>query len=84
MAYSNPKKEEVMKKNNQEIIAEIKNALQLPKTTLELVMELKSGKRKRIPPEFIEDALKAINDAVKLLNKLARWEEGGKSWSKKT
>ena len=73
MAYSDPKKEEVMKKNNHEIIAEIKNALQLPKTTLELVLEFKCGNRKRIPPEFIEDALKAINDVVKLLNKLASW-----------
>ena len=62
-----------MKKDNQEIIAEIKNALQLPKTTLELLLELKNGQRKNIPPEFIEDALKALADAVRLLNKLAKW-----------
>jgi len=55
-----------------EIIAKIKNKLQYPKTTLELIMELKAGRRKRVPDYFIEDALKALDKAVCLLNKLKR------------
>jgi hypothetical protein len=61
------------KKDKKEIIAEIKNKLQYPKTTLEVLLELKAGKRKRMPEEFIKDALKAIDQAVRLLNKLAEW-----------
>jgi len=61
------------KKDKKTIIADIKNRLQYPKTTLEILMELKAGKRKQIPEEFIEDALKAIDQAVRLLNKLAEW-----------
>lgn len=63
----------VAKDRASEIIAEIKNKLQYPKTTLEILIELKAGKRKRIPEEFIKDALKAIDQAVRLLNKLAEW-----------
>lgn len=62
------------KKDKKELIAEIKNKLQYPKTTLEILKELKTGKRKRMPEEFIEDALKAIDQAVRLLNKLAGWK----------
>lgn len=59
--------------SKEEAVAEIKNALQYPKTTLEVLRELKAGKRKRFPDEFIDDALKAIDDAVRILNKLAGW-----------
>jgi len=33
--------------------------------------DLEANKRKRVPIEFIEDALKALDKAVRLLNKLA-------------
>jgi hypothetical protein len=56
-----------------EVVAEIKNKLVRPKATLQLITELKAGKRKRIPDEFIEDALKDIDKIVRLLNKLAGW-----------
>lgn len=59
--------------SKEEAVAEIKNALQYPKTTLEILREVKAGKRKNLPDEFIEDALKAIDDAVRILNKLAGW-----------
>ena len=60
--------------SKEEAVAEIKNALQYPKTTLEILRELKAGRRKNIPDEFIDDALKAIDDAVRILNKLAGWQ----------
>lgn len=59
--------------SKEEAVAEVKNALQYPKTTLEILREVKSGKRKNLPDEFIDDALKAIDDAVRILNKLAGW-----------
>lgn len=55
-----------------EIIAKIKSKLQYPKTTLELIAELKAGKRKRVPDYFIEDALRELDKAVFLLNKLKK------------
>lgn len=61
------------KKDKEELITEIKNKLVRPKATLQLITELKAGKRKRIPDEFIEDALKDIDKIVRLLNKLAGW-----------
>jgi len=60
--------------SKEEAVAEVKNALQYPKTTLEILREVKSGKRKNLPDEFIDDALKAIEDAVRILNKLAGWQ----------
>ncbi len=60
--------------SREEAVAEVKNALQYPKTTLEILREVKAGKRKNLPDEFIEDALKAIDDAVRILNKLAGWQ----------
>lgn len=63
----------MMSKDNKGIIAEIKNKLVRPKATLQLITELKAGKRKRIPDEFIEDALKDIDKIARLLNKLAGW-----------
>ncbi len=60
--------------SKEEAIAEVKNALQYPKTTLEILRELKAGRRKNLPDEFIDDALKAIDDAVRILNKLAGWQ----------
>lgn len=60
--------------SKEEAVAEIKNALQYPKTTLEILRELKAGRRKNLPDEFIDDALKAIDDAVRILNKLAGWQ----------
>jgi len=60
--------------SKEEAVAEVKNALQYPKTTLEILREVKAGKRKNLPDEFIEDALKAIDDAVRILNKLAGWQ----------
>lgn len=56
--------------DRKEIVAKIKNKLQYPKTTLQLFAELKAGKRKRVPEYFIEDALKELDKAVRLLNKL--------------
>ncbi len=55
---------------NKEIIADIKNKLQGPMTTLELMAEKKANK-KRVPIEFIEDALKDIDKAVELLDELS-------------
>lgn len=52
----------------------LKNKLQALKTTLQLIAELKAGRRKNIPVEFIEDALKAIDQVIRLLNKLAGWK----------
>ena len=63
-----------MDKDKQKIIADIKNKLQYPKTTLQIIAELKTRKRKNIPIEFIEDAIKALDQAVKLLNRLAGWK----------
>jgi len=63
-----------MRQDTNKIIADIKNALQLPKTTLELWRELRTGQRKRMPPEFIEDALKSLDRAVRLLDILAGWK----------
>ena len=63
----------MMGKATAEVVAEIKNKLVRPKATLQLIAELKAGKRKRIPDEFIEDALKDIDKIVRLLNKLAGW-----------
>ena len=60
--------------SREEAIAEVKNALQYPKTTLEILRELKAGRRKNLPDEFIDDALKAIDDAVRILNKLSGWQ----------
>lgn len=60
-----------MKMNKEEIITKIKDMLEYPKTTLELVAELKAGRRKRIPDFFIEDALRELDKAVRLLNKFA-------------
>jgi len=60
--------------SREEAVAEVKNALQYPKTTLEILREVKAGKRKNLPDEFIDDALKAIDDAVCILNKLAGWQ----------
>jgi len=60
--------------SKEEAVAEVKNALQYPKTTLEILREVKAGKRKNLPDEFIDDALKAIDDAVRILNKLAGWQ----------
>lgn len=60
--------------SKEEAVAEVKNALQYPKTTLEILREVKAGKRKNLPDEFIDDALKAIDDAVRILNKLAGWK----------
>lgn len=60
--------------SREEAIAEFKNALQYPKTTLEILRELKAGRRKNLPDEFIDDALKAIDDAVRILNKLSGWQ----------
>lgn len=53
-----------------EIISKIKHNLQYPKITLELMHELKPDKWKRIPGYFITDALKELDKAGKLLNKL--------------
>ena len=60
--------------SKEEAVAEVKNALQYPKTTLEILRELKAGRRKNLPDEFIDDALKAIDDAVRILNKLTGWQ----------
>lgn len=60
-----------MDKKGKDIIADIKNKLQYSKITLQLIAELKAGKRKRVPIEFIEDALKELDKAVRLLNKFA-------------
>ena len=60
--------------SKEEAVAEIKNALQYPKTTLQILREIKAGRRKSLPDEFIEEALKAIDDAVRILNKLAGWQ----------
>ena len=43
-------------------------------TTLEILREVKAGRRKNLPDEFIDDALKAIDDAVRILNGLAGWQ----------
>lgn len=59
--------------SKEETVAEIKNALQYPKTTLEILREIKASRRKNLPNEFIDDALKAIDDAVRILNNLADW-----------
>ena len=56
----------------EEIIAKIKHKLQYPRTTLELIKELKGGKRKRVPEYFIDDALCALDKATCLLNKLKK------------
>lgn len=58
--------------NREEIVAKIKNRLQYPKTTLQLFAELKAGKRKRVPDYFIADALRELDKAVRLLNKLMK------------
>lgn len=58
-----------MKMSKEEIITKIKDMLEYPKTTLELMAELKAGRRKRIPDFFIEDALRELDKAVRLLNK---------------
>ncbi|MDD5736692.1 MAG: hypothetical protein PHH20_00180 [Candidatus Omnitrophica bacterium] len=60
--------------SKEEAVAEVKNALQYPKTTLEILREVKTGKRKNLPDEFIDYALKAIDEAVRILNKLAGWQ----------
>lgn len=77
MAYLLPfeigEKEAVFMSKEQDIIAKIKNKLQYPKTALQLIAELKAGRRKNVPDEFIEDALRELDRAVKLLNKLAGW-----------
>ncbi|MGA2775126.1 MAG: hypothetical protein ABSE81_03575 [Candidatus Omnitrophota bacterium] len=59
-----------MKMSKAEIIAKIKDRLQYPKTTLELMAELKAGKRERIPEYFIDDALRELDKAMQLLDKL--------------
>ena len=58
--------------DRKEIVAKIKNKLQYPKTTLQLFAELKAGRRKRVPDYFITDALKELDRAVRLLNKLVK------------
>jgi len=59
-----------MKMTKTEVISKIKAKLQYPKVTLELVLKLKRGRRKRIPEYFITDALRELDKATKLLNKL--------------
>lgn len=58
---------------NKHTIAEIKNQLQFPKTLIEIMME-ENVNRNNVPIEFFDDATKAINKIVRLLNKLAKWE----------
>ncbi len=58
--------------SREEIAAKIKNKLQYPKTTLQLFAELKAGRRKRVPDYFITDALKELDKATQLLNKLVK------------
>ena len=60
-----------MDKKGKDIIKEIKHKLQYPIITLQLIADLEASKRKRVPIEFIEDALKALDKVVRLLNKLA-------------
>lgn len=63
-----------MKKiTNKEVIAEIKNSLQYPKTVLEIILEKKIYQN-HFPEYFLTDALKAINKIVKQLNKLANFD----------
>ena len=59
---------------DEKLIAEIKNKLQLPKTVLDLIAikEIKGGE---VSKELVEDSIKVIDEIVKLLNKLAKWEE---------
>ncbi len=59
---------------NREIVADIKNKLQYPMTTLELIAK-KGIDRNKIPREFFEDALTALRQTVRLLNKLAGWRD---------
>lgn len=59
-------------KAEREAIADIKNALQHPQTILE-IMKDKRGNQNKIPIEDVDNGLKAIRRAVRLLNKLAKW-----------
>lgn len=61
-------------KDNKHTIADIKNALQNPLTLIEL-MKNKRVDRNNILMEFVDDGIKAIKKSVRLLNKLARWED---------
>jgi len=53
-----------------EIIAKIKHQLKYPQYTLELMASLPKNKLRNIPPEFIQDALRAINKITRFLRKL--------------
>ena len=57
---------------SRDLVEVIKEKLQYPKLTLELLSELKASRRKNIPQEFIDDALKAINTIEQVLDKLAK------------
>ena len=58
--------------NEQEIIADIKNALQAPLALLEMMKnrELKEGD---IPVDLFEISIVSLRQAVDMLNKLANW-----------
>jgi len=54
----------------EQIIVKIKDKLEYPRLTLQLMADLPKNKLKNIPPEFFTDALKAINKIIRLLDKL--------------
>lgn len=58
--------------DRKDIVSKIKNKLQYPKLTLELLRDLRAVKRRKILDEFIEDALKEIGKIIKLLKKLEK------------
>ena len=62
------------KTTDKENILDIKNALQYPKTVLEIMLEKKIYKG-RFPEYFLTDALNAIKRIVRLLNKMAKFDE---------
>ena len=59
-------------RKDKEIVMEIKNALQYPRTILELMAE-KDFDKAEISSSKIKDSLKAFDGAVRLLNELAGW-----------
>ena len=59
-------------KEKREIIADIKNSLQYPQTVLEIMRD-RGLRRKEISPSVVDDALRALGEAVRILNELANW-----------
>lgn len=58
-------------KEEQKLINDALNALQLPKTLLEII-EARKLHENHFPEEWLEDALKAVNDIAKSFKKLAK------------